>query len=89
MQRYNSRIIGTIVSCIALMACGSDAGEPCQVQSDCSSGLLCCKTPGSGVATRGVCRASCPQPDAGVDVGPDVSEPEEDAALDGGQDATD
>lgn len=84
MQRHTSLIIILFIGCFGFMACGSGGGDPCQVKSDCKSGLMCCKTAGSGIATRGVCRASCLEPDASNDVAIDVGEPIEDASSDGG-----
>lgn len=88
MQSHKLFIIPLIICSLGLIACGSSAGEPCQVPSDCSSGLLCCKTPGSSVTTRGVCRSTCSLPDAAVDVNLDVNEEPEDAGLDGGPDGS-
>lgn len=88
-MQCNTLIIKLLVLCsLGLIACGSSSGEPCQVPSDCSSGLLCCKTPGSSVTTRGVCRSTCSLPDASMDVSTDVEEEPDDASLDGSVDGS-
>lgn len=43
--------LGAVVS-----ACKQNAGEPCQVVDDCSSGLMCCIAP---TAARGTCAEMC------------------------------
>ncbi|QQR91531.1 MAG: hypothetical protein IPJ88_07370 [Myxococcales bacterium] len=48
-------------------ACESGSGEPCQVKSDCKSGLLCCKASGASVSSRGLCQQVCDLGDAGSD----------------------
>lgn len=37
---------------LTLSACEQGEGQPCQVESDCSSGLVCCL---GAAATRGTC----------------------------------
>ncbi len=44
---------------LALIACDGGSGDPCQVETDCDDGLLCCGAARFGNPTRGVCAASC------------------------------
>lgn len=88
MQCHNLFIKLVVLCSLGLIACGSSTGEPCQVPSDCSSGLLCCKTPGSSVTTRGVCRSTCSLPDASIDATIDATDGSDDDSLDSGPDGS-
>ena len=44
---------------LSLVACDGGSGDPCQVETDCDDGLLCCGAARFGNPTRGVCAASC------------------------------
>jgi hypothetical protein len=50
---------------LGLASCEGAAGDVCQLDSDCETGLLCCKGSAS-LTDRGVCAVSC----LGVDAGP-------------------
>ena len=47
-----------MLAALLLAACSQSEGDPCQVASDCASGLLCC----AGDSPRGVCMQvdTCP-----------------------------
>ncbi|MEM9191380.1 MAG: hypothetical protein AAGF12_19570 [Myxococcota bacterium] len=51
---------------LLIAACTGDAGDTCQFDEDCNSGLICCPPN----ATRGVCAVTCDTVDASV---PDAS----------------
>ncbi len=66
--------------CLAtfLLSCEGDAGDVCQIDDDCGSGLECCKIT-AALDDRGTCRTSC-----------EPVTPEDDASVDGSSsDATD
>lgn len=48
-----------IAVAVTVLACDGGAGDPCQVESDCDDGLLCCGGLSFGTPTRGVCATSC------------------------------
>ena len=56
MTRACLRLLCALPLAWCISACSQGEGEPCQIESDCSSGLVCC----AGDSTRGVCRDSCP-----------------------------
>jgi hypothetical protein len=60
-----------MLAALSLAACSQSKGDPCQVTSDCSSGLLCC----AGDTPRGMCADTCPETvsDAGTSR-PDASD---------------
>jgi hypothetical protein len=47
-----SRVVTLCLASFATFACSQGEGETCQVNRDCSTGLLCCR---EGSAVRGVC----------------------------------
>lgn len=55
-----------MLAALCLAACSQSRGDPCQVNSDCSSGLLCCPAP---VNARGVCIQADVCPDTVIDSG--------------------
>ncbi|MFI5307654.1 MAG: hypothetical protein ACHQ53_09895 [Polyangiales bacterium] len=78
--------IALVLGVAALSACLADEGETCQVDSDCSSGLVCSIAPST---ERGVCKTMAAAGDAGLlDAGAeqdaDTALPKDAAA--GGQD---
>jgi len=67
---------------VSLGGCLKDEGGPCQLQSDCSGGLICDLAPGTA---RGVCRTTATV-DSGTGVsgdGGDVPLPADDASTAG------
>jgi hypothetical protein len=44
-------LVLSLAVCALLGACSQDDGDTCQLDSDCASGLVCCK----GAVDRGVC----------------------------------
>jgi hypothetical protein len=73
----------TFLSVVAA-GCAQTAGEPCQLASDCESGLTCCKlSDSSSVSDLGICRteAACTafMSDSGATETDGGSEPDEDA----------
>ncbi len=72
---------------LVLTACTGEAGDPCQEQDDCNSGLVCCKDT-MVVSARGTCEAMCtatPRRDAGTtDSGPPTDAGTDDAGADAG-----
>jgi hypothetical protein len=59
-----------VLAALSLAACSQGKDEPCQVKSDCSSGLLCCPAP---EFPRGLCVAADTCPETVIDAG--MSEP--------------
>jgi hypothetical protein len=67
-----------MLAALSLAACSQSKGDPCQVNGDCSSGLLCC----AGDSPRGVCTQGPACPGAVRDAStsePDASSDGEDA----------
>jgi hypothetical protein len=59
---------------IVTAGCQQAEGEPCQTDSDCQGGLVCCFDITNG---KGTCQESCVAPDAGPDAAePDGAEPD-------------
>jgi hypothetical protein len=67
MTRNNSLFFSLALALpmlFALSGCEGGDGASCQLDTDCSSGLMCCKGT-SALADRGTCAASCGTIDAG------------------------
>jgi hypothetical protein len=88
--------LGAILAILAV-SCSSGEGGPCQIPSDCESGLMCCKRT-TAVRDHGRCAASCPpieEGDASTDAAAsdgaaDASQSDaSDSATDAGNDASD
>jgi hypothetical protein len=62
-----------MLAALSLAACSQGRNDPCQVDRDCASGLLCC----AGDTPRGTCELTCPDAvsDAGASDGEDAGEP--------------
>jgi len=60
-------LVGTLVLCVG---CSQGEGDRCQIDSDCSSGLIC-----RGGPKNGVCRASTSNPGTGGSTGQDAAGP--------------
>ena len=50
---------------LGFSGCGSTNGAVCQIPTDCSSGLMCCKGGSTLPEERGTCAATCGAIDAG------------------------
>jgi hypothetical protein len=77
-------LVGTLVLCVG---CSQGEGDRCQIDSDCSSGLVC-----RGGPTNGICsRTSIPNSGSGGSTGQDAAGPVStlDAASDDGAGAAD
>ena len=74
MKRSRSTLALLVLSLSwSLAACSQDEGESCQLEGDCSSGLICCK----GAADRGYCSTKDECENAPLDSGvPDASKPD-------------
>jgi hypothetical protein len=59
-----------MLAALSLAACSQSKGDPCQVSSDCGSGLLCC----AGDTPRGVCADTCQETVRDSGTAPDASE---------------
>lgn len=59
-----------------LFSCEQQEGERCQRNSDCASGLICCKASGSTPTASGVCKAAsdCIEADTSTDTIEDTIE---------------
>lgn len=44
---------------VVMSACDGGSGDPCQVETDCDDGLICCGAARFGSPTRGICASSC------------------------------
>ena len=67
-----------MLAALSLAACSQSRGDPCQVTSDCGSGLVCCSAEDT---PRGMCMQgdTCPESVA-VDAGrPDDNSDDDDA----------
>ena len=51
-------VLTTLLSNLVL-SCDGGSGDPCQVETDCDDGLVCCGAARFGTPTRGVCAVSC------------------------------
>jgi hypothetical protein len=71
------------VPVLTLAACEGGDGAVCQLNADCSSGLLCCKG-STSLTDRGTCAATC----GAIDAGPrDMNVPDVGVSDSGGTDA--
>jgi hypothetical protein len=82
-QQASIARLALVLAVVALSGCLKDEGETCQVDSDCSSGLLCSIAPST---ERGVCKTAAAAADAGpADAGSeqdaDMPLPKQDAAV--------
>lgn len=67
-----------MLAALSLAACSQNRGDPCQVNSDCGSGLLCCP---AAETPRGVCIQAEVCPETVIDAS--TSEPDSSAGGDG------
>lgn len=65
MTRTSSLLTSlAFVSLLGLMACGGSEGAVCQLSTDCSAALTCCKG-STSLTDRGTCKSVCSATDAG------------------------
>jgi hypothetical protein len=67
-----------LLAALSLAACSQNRGDPCQVTSDCGSGLLCCP---AADTPRGVCLQATACPGEVIDAS--TSEPDASGNTDG------
>ena len=71
---------------VLVVGCGGADGDPCQQESDCDDGLVCCSATGATVmnGARGTCLAMCTvtRTDASIDSGAPDAATSEDASVD-------
>ena len=69
MKLPKSLVIIFFITAPLCVGCLQGLGQRCQLQSDCSSGLICVIPAGGSLAEGGTCQ----QPNQGIDAGVDMS----------------